>query len=446
MLFRIAVAVFSIFFVAAFVHADDSVEDAAERLVAATVTIRSVQKPVAEPSRDKATSSASRTSPSADGKGGAALSSNVQPATNEVTVCSGVSLGRGLIVTFRAMPEAGAEMPRFRVTLPGGDQAEALLRVIDRHSGLVLLEIENREVSGLRLAAQSPKIGSAVLTAAAAGLEEPAVSSGILGASDRSLTGVDLPPLLQCDVRTTETSSGAAVVDRHGELLGIVVATAVSGQHSGWTYALPARHVERVIAAKVDGKLIELKRRRPVVGFTIGAGEKEGAVVVERVEQNGPAAAAGIKPGDLIVETDGLKIRSAYQAIDLILKKQPGDRMTFSVERAGARHTLEVLLDGGAMPVAEIQQPADGALVRIGPQLKAMRARSGEITIRDDSQPDVAVGPDRGKTRRSVGNEAELLRLQLGAYERVIESMQKEIESLRRETSQLREQVKQRAK
>jgi hypothetical protein len=74
-----------------------------------------------------------------------------------------------------------------------------------------------------------------------------------------------------------------------------------------------------------------------------------------------------------------------------------------------------------------------------------MRAERGEIRIQDpNAQPEVAVLPDRGKAQRSVGNEGELLRLQLGAYERVIESMQKEIESLRRETSQLRQQLKER--
>jgi S1-C subfamily serine protease len=331
-------------------------------------------------------------------------------------------------------------MPRVRVTLAGGEQAEAELRVIDRHSGLVLCEV-GRDLPGLQLAAHLPKVGATVLTAAAAGLEGPAVSSGILGATDRSLSGVDLPSLLQCDVRTTETSSGAAVVDREGKLLGIVAATAVPGQRAGWTYALGVRHVERIVAAKADGKLIELKRRRPVVGFTIGAGEKEGSVVVERVEQRGPAAVAGMQAGDIITETDGLKIRSAYQAIDLILKKQPGDRMTFMVERGGQTRTFDVLLDGGAMPVAEIARPAEGANVVVGPRLKATRA-GGAITVRDSNTvAEVAVESDREPTRRSIGNEGELLRAQLAAYERVIESMQKQIELLRRETLELREKL-----
>jgi S1-C subfamily serine protease len=425
MLLRLATVICALGYAGMLGAADRSTEQAAEQLVAATVTVRSVAAPNAKPKPEGAVG-------------------NSTTAADEVTVCSGVSLGQGLVVTFHAMPPAEAAMPRFRITLKGGDQAEAALRVIDRHSGLLLLEIENRQLPGLAIAPAMPKIGSAVLTAAAAGIEEPAVSAGILGALERTPTGIDLPPLLQCDVRTTETSSGAAVVNARGELLGIVAATGKPGSHAGWTYALPVRHVERLLAAKVKGKVIELKRRRPVVGFTIGAGEREGSVLVERVDSRGPAAAAGIKPGDLIVETDGLKIRSAYQAIDLILKKQPGDRMTFTVQRDNRPLQFDVLLDGGAMPVAEIPQ-SEVAAIRVGPQLKARRGDRGEIRIRDNNTPaEVSVDPGQGETRRSVGNEAELLRLQLEAYERVIEGMQKEIGLLRREANELRERLKER--
>ena len=385
-------------------------EEAAQKLIAATVTVRGVSVPGAE--------------------------------GREVMVCSGVSLGRSLIVTFQNMPPSDAVMPRYRVTVKGGDQADASLRVIDRHSGLILMEVDNRDLPGLELAREATKIGGTVLTAAAAGIEDPAVSAGILGATDRTPTGIDLPPLLQCDVRTTETASGAAVVNQRGELLGIVAAADPASVRGGWTYAIPVRHVERVLAAKVDGKLIEIKRRRPVVGFTIGAGEKEGSVLVERVDRRGPAAAAGIQAGDVITEADDRRIRSAYQAIDLILKKQPGDQMAFTVTRNGQVHKVNVLLDGGAMPVAEIP-PATASSIKVGPQLKARRGDSGEITIRDNNTlSEVAVDPDRGPTRRSVGNEAELLRLQLGAYERVFERMQKEIDSLRHETSDLQERLK----
>ncbi|HEV3415664.1 MAG TPA: serine protease, partial [Pirellulales bacterium] len=207
------------------------------------------------------------------------------PQADEVVVASGVSLGNGHLVTLAG--DRDPRVARFRITLPTGEQAEAKLRVWDHYSGLLLLKIDTGELPGLELAKDLPKIGATVLTAAAAGIERPAVSAGVLGGADRTLPVVDLPPLLQCDVRTTETSSGAAVVDRDGHLIGIIAAITVPGERPGWSYAVPAFHVERLLGAEKDGQLIELKRRRPAVGFTLGPAETEGTVQVERVE-DGP--------------------------------------------------------------------------------------------------------------------------------------------------------------
>ena len=288
------------------------------------------------------------------------------PAADEVVVSSGISLGNGRLVTF--VGDRDATAARFRVTLPTGDQAETKLRVWDHYSGLVLLKTDAAELPGLELAKELPKIGATVLTAAAAGIEPPAVSAGILGGADRTLPVVDLPPLLQCDVRTTETSSGAAVVDREGRLIGIVAANTVAGERPGWTYAVPISHIERLLTAEKDGQVIELKRRRPAVGFTLGPAEKEGLVQVERVE-NGPAARAGILKGDLIIEADGRRIRSAYQAVNRIMAKQPGDKVMLTIGRGSERRQVELTLDaaGGAPPSVVA---ADARQIQVGPQLR----------------------------------------------------------------------------
>ncbi len=391
-----------------------SVEAAAEQLVRATVTVR-----IAEPGKGTSETQLAEGTSRRNG-------------VEQITVCSGVSLGNGLLVTFHPLPFV-AQLPRIRVTLPDGEQAEAQLRVVDRHTGLLLLEIDDRKLPGLASAGELPKAGGVVVTAAAAGIERPAVSAGILGASERTLAGIDLPPLLQCDVRTTETSCGSAVVDRHGKLLGIVAATTVPGQNDSWTYALPVRHVQRLLRAQSAGKTVELKRRRPVVGFTLGGADRPGVVLVERVDKSGPAAAAGIKVGDQLVETEGVKIRSAYQAIDLILKKLPGEALSLAVERGGERRTLELQLGGAESPVAELSLP-DGKLA-VGSRLKAQTHSDGQITVQNPRGiAEVSVDPKAG-SKLSPGDEVQMLRLQLQAYELLIRDMQKELIQLRSQTN-----------
>jgi S1-C subfamily serine protease len=385
-------------------------QQAAERLMAATVTVR-------------------MTAPAA------------APQASEVVVSSGVSLGRGRLVTF--VGDRDVVAARFRATLPSGDQAESKLRVWDHYSGLVLLNDGAADSAGLELAAQLPNIGATVLTAAAAGIEQPAVSAGILGGADRTLPMVDLPPLLQCDVRTTETSSGAAVVNREGRLVGIVAANTAAGERPGWTYAVPVSHVARLLSAEKDRQVVELKRRRPALGLTLGTGEKEGTVLVERVE-TGPAAKAGIQKGDVILEADGRRIRSAYQAVNRIMAKQPGDKVMLVIDRQGQRREMEVTLDvAGAAPPTPVF--AAGKDVQVGPQLRITGLGNNSITVHNSQGVDeVAIEPPT-RSRRAPTDEVEMLRIQVSGFEKVIQKLQVELavrEQSQAETAMLVESLK----
>jgi S1-C subfamily serine protease len=390
--------------VAAIAADPDPRQQAAERLMAATVTVR-------------------MTVPAA------------APLASEVVVSSGVSLGNGRLVTFVGDRDAAAA--RFRATLPTGDQAESKLRVWDHYSGLVLLNDAISDAAGIELAGELPKVGATVLTAAAAGIEQPAVSSGILGGADRTLPMVDLPPLLQCDLRTTETSSGAAL------LVGIVAANTAAGERPGWTYAVPISHVVRLLAAEKDQQVVELKRRRPALGLTLGTGEKEGTVQVERVE-NGAAAKAGIQKGDLIVEADGRRIRSAYQAVNRIMAKQPGDKVMLVIDHQGQRRQLEVTLDaaGAAPPTGVIAGTRE---VQVGPQLTISDSGNNSITVRNSQGvEEVAIQPAT-RSRRTPTDEVEMLRVQVSGFEKVIQKLQTEIasrEQSQAETARLVESLK----
>lgn len=429
---------------------ENGLEKAAEQLSAATCTVRIAVTKNATPNPAQPGTNVPNS-----GSTTSADQSTERRAAEEITVCTGVSLGDGLLVTFFPSPtDLLDHPPRVRVTLPGGEQATAQPRVVDRTSQLLLLEITNAKLPALKFAAQAAKVGSPLLTAAAAGVEAPAVSVGTLAAAERSLSNVDLPPLLQCDLRTMETSSGAGVVNRAGELVGVIAAVAPAGQNSnGWSYALGTRHLERLRKAFVAGKTIELKRQRPMAGFTLGAGDAEGVVRVERVQPDGPAAKMGIAVGDVVLEADELKLRSAYQAVDMILRKQPGDTVKLVVERGGQRRTVELELIGATGPqVAATPNDSNhersgdkSQQVQVGPNVKAS-LQNGKLVIQGSENGAPVAVDGKSSSRRSIGDEAGMLRLQLQGYERVIQSMQKEIESLRAETSKLRGELREKAR
>ena len=375
-------------------------EKLAELLTANTLTVRVSAAPDA-----KAKGGRAKPAPAADAN-----------TSGGVTVCTGIALGDGHVVTFCNAPIAA----RYRVTLPQGKQAEATLRVVDHYSGLRLLGITGAKLTGLKPADVPPKIGSAVMCASAEGLERPSISIGIVSANNRVVGQDALPPLLQCDVRTTETSSGAAIVDAAGRLLGIVAATDSPGEQRGWTYAVPAAHLRRLLAARREGVLIELKRRRPTVGWTLGPGKAKNTVVVERIVKDGPADKAGVVRGAILKEVDGRAIRNTYQAVNLILNKQPGDKVALVCEQAGRRENASLTLGGGAEISPRISSAAYNR--RISGNLYRLNTT---VRVNNDNKQ-IEPAP----RRRS---QTEMLRGQLDAYQLLILRQQEEIRRLNEE-------------
>ena len=345
-----------------------------------------------------------------------------------VTVCSGVCVRDGRIVTAAL---AGSDT-RIRLTLPGGVQSDANVQLIDEYSGLALLKADTKGLAPLAAADTPPKVGGNVLAAAAWGVEQPLVSQGIVGGVDRTRPGGNYPPLLQCDLRTMETSSGSAVVNLDGQLLGIVVAADDADARRGWTYAVPVSHVERILRAadeqKGDGVIV-LKRRRPVVGMVL---DQEGeSIVVQRLTAGGPAEKAGFKMGDQILMTEGVSIRSVYQAVLPSLYKQPGDTMTFRVARDGGMQDITVVLGGGVefssipfdlaidlvQPKVELQRDPRGGYLAKGASRFAARPLASP-PLPDDEPPIAAP---------TAAEKIALLEKALDRYRTVIELQQKQL-------------------
>ncbi|MDX1945007.1 MAG: PDZ domain-containing protein [Pirellulaceae bacterium] len=380
-------------------------------------------------------------------------------APEAVTVCSGVCVRQGSIVT-AAM--AGSDS-RIRLTLPGGKQADAKLQVIDEVSGLALLRTDSTDATPLPLAEALPAVGAGVMTAAAWGIELPLVSQGIVAGIDRQRPGATNPPLLQCDLRTTETSSGAGVVDRAGGLVGVIIAADSPESRRGWAYAVPVSHVQRLLRAADEQQgagVTIIKRRRPLVGMVLDQNDE--AIVVQRVVAGGPAEKAGLKPGDQVLATDGVAIRSVYQAVLPTLYKQPGDTLTFRIQREGTPRDVQVVLGGGVevtsapfellaglmQPKVEVSRDAAGNYI----------AKRGERNVREVFAPplpdeELPAAPAAGGA--TAAEKLALLEKALDRYRIVIEVQQKQladeqnrrqvqeelIQSLRTEMEALRRQI-----
>ncbi|MEX2188158.1 MAG: S1C family serine protease [Pirellulales bacterium] len=316
-------------------RADEPYEAAAKRLSAATVMVR-MSWPAEEDVRSGSqgeTSTKSNTSRKSIASGKSGQASGVERAT----IGSGVAVGENLIVT-AMRPDRDC---RFALTLPGGARAEGKPCVIDANSSLTLLEVATAaETTEAKVALapvspseKQPVLGSRLLAASAWGAELPSVSLGVLGGVDRFIPGAGLPPLVQCDVHTTDASLGAGIVNVDGELVGIIVACDGRGGNSRWTYAVPAEHVRRLLDARREGQLVEIPRRRPHAGIELRQLGGSEEIVVRSVVPEGPAAKAGLEAGDVLEAFDGQQAHSVIEAARQVARRKPGDAVEFRVRR-----------------------------------------------------------------------------------------------------------------
>jgi serine protease Do len=168
------------------------------------------------------------------------------------------------------------------------------------------------------------------------------VSVGVISALSRTIPGggLSLSNLIQTDARIYPGNSGGPLVDSAGKVIGINTAV-VGGKAGTLGFAIPI-NTARSIVDEVK------KQGRVVVGWIgISFGElseevaeefdlpvKEG-VIVARVEKGGPAALAGMRRGDIIIEVDRQKISDGGSLQKIIRNREIGDKLDVTALRNG---------------------------------------------------------------------------------------------------------------
>jgi len=155
--------------------------------------------------------------------------------------------------------------------------------------------------------------------------------------------------LIQTDAAINAGNSGGPLVNLAGRVVGIN--TAVIASAHGIGFAISVNSAKPVLAALIaTGRVVrpsaglEAVSVTPQVAYANDLPMERGALVI-RVDADGPAAAAGLQPGDVITAVDGRAVRDLHHFHDSLARHRAGQTMNVTVARDGRTLTLGLVLE-----------------------------------------------------------------------------------------------------
>jgi serine protease Do len=249
-----------------------------------------------------------------------------------------------------------AQADGLRVTLSDGRELEVEKVVgTDEKSDLAVLKVNATGLAAAKFGdSEALEVGDWVVAIGSPFGLAQTVTQGIVSATNRAdmqITSYD--DFIQTDAAINPGNSGGPLLNLQGEVIGINTAIASrSGSYNGIGFAIPSNTTRKVVENLIrNGRMI-----RGFVGLALAPLDSARlakanlpsdlrGVVVEEVYPDGPAAKAGLQPGDVIVGVNKKNVDSVPQLRNVIAGMAPGDVSEFRIQRENKAMTIEVKIE-----------------------------------------------------------------------------------------------------
>jgi serine protease Do len=260
---------------------------------------------------------------------------------------------KGYIVTNNHVVEGATDIT---VSIPDGRTFNATIVGTDSATDLAVIKIDGDNLptasfgdsSAMRSGDWVVAIGNALALDGG-----PTVTAGVVSATGRSIeesSGVTLYDLIQTDAAINPGNSGGPLINLNGEVIGINTAKISSEDVDGVGFAISSDSAKPVIDELITKGYVT----RPYLGASLVTvtsaianyyrlGTDTGALI-SQIAQNGPAAKAGLKVGDVITAVDGKTITTADDVIKAIRSHSIGDTIQVNFYRGNNLQSAAVTL------------------------------------------------------------------------------------------------------
>ena len=294
----------------------------------------------------------------------------------------------GLIVTSHHVVKGADSVT---VTLQDGRKLEAQVVGADPKTDLALLEVEPGEpLPAVEFGnSDRTRVGDWVVAVGNPFGLGGTVTAGIVSGRGRDIGSGPYDDYLQIDAPINRGNSGGPLFDRTGRVVGVNTAIfSLTGGNVGIGFAIPANVVEPVVESlrtvgKVDrGWLgVQIQHVDETMAEALGLEDAKGALVAS-VMADGPAAGAGLRPGDVVLSFAGEKLETMRDLPRIVAGIESGTEVEIEVWRDGGRETLTARIGTQATQAFVPAATADTGDVKLGVML-APRGEPGKegVTI-----------------------------------------------------------------
>ena len=343
----------------------------------------------------------------------------------------------GYVVSNNHVVDGASEI---RVKLSDGRELPAKVLGRDPKTDLALLKIEVTGLPTIPIGdSEALQVGEPVMAIGNPFGLEQTVTTGIVSGTGRVIGGGPYDDFIQTDASINPGNSGGPLINARGQAIGINAAIfSQSGGSIGIGFAIPVNLAKPVLTQLADGGRVvrgwlgvSIQPVTPELAKGLKLSETSGALVAS-VTEGSPAAKAGLKPGDVIVEFNGERVARADRLPNAVATMAVGREVPLAVVRDG--NSLELTVKVGEQTEPE-EAAAEAAKVpaMLGLTVEPVTPRlARELRLRDE----------RGVVVRDVEADSPAAEAGLRAGDVIVEVNRQAVHN----TADMHRQIERRAK
>ena len=279
------------------------------------------------------------------------LGNSSSPKRMESSLGSGVIVDKkGYILTNHHVIKGADDI---LVAIQDGRYSKAKVVGYDVETDLAVLHIDLEDLPViLPPVNKSAAVGDVVLAIGNPFGIGQTVTLGIVSATGRKTLGLNtFEDFIQTDAAINPGNSGGALIDAHGNLMGINTAIfSKTGGSQGIGFAIPAELAVDVLQQIINnGRVIrgwlgmEVKMLTPSIAHSLNV-EYVPGMLISRLMENGPGHQAGLLPGDIITHVNNQAVNNPVYTMNLIARSKPGEVVKIQVNRQGKSIKTEAII------------------------------------------------------------------------------------------------------